>query len=298
MGWHTFQSTVFEKLYTTAQKQNQQLEIVLTMMDADDISAFLLSKDAQKNFYDTMKQLVLAEPISGINIDIEYAGTVTPQLKNAYTAFIQTLADEVRSKNPDIKIRIDVFGEAALKERIWDIPKLGAIVDSIIVMAYDYHRTSSPIAGPVAPIFGSEQKLWSSDIALCLKAFLETVPPEKIILGIPLYGYEWQTTSHERGATTYPKTGALATYKRVAEIIRSPPENTLVYKRWDPQALSPYLTLEETIGKKKEIRTIYYEDARSLRYKLQLAQQAKLGGVAFWAIGYEGNNPDIWQIFK
>jgi spore germination protein YaaH len=50
-------------------------------------------------------------------------------------------------------------------------------------MAYDYHRPgTSP--GPVAPLAWVEANIQNT---------LQTVPPEKLWLGIPGYGYRWRS---------------------------------------------------------------------------------------------------------
>ena len=90
-------------------------------------------------------------------------------------------------------LSIDVYAGASDNKQLWDIPALAPVVDYIVVMAYDFHRRSSPQAGPVAPLFGGSE-LWDSDINEHLRKFLEYVPREKILLGVPFYGYEWQTT--------------------------------------------------------------------------------------------------------
>ena len=40
---------------------------------------------------------------------------------------------------------------------------------------------------------------------------------------------------------------------------------------------------------------IYFEDERSLKAKLELVKQTGLGGVGFWALGYEGEDEEIWR---
>jgi spore germination protein YaaH len=56
--------------------------------------------------------------------------------------------------------------------------------------------------------------------------------------------------------------------------------------------LSPYLVYRNN----GDIQMIYYEDARSLAYKLDLVNQVDLGGIAIWAVGYEGKSTELWDV--
>src|SRR5690606_10440632 len=134
------------------------------------------------------------------------------------TKLVQNMNRHLDQKYSHITLSIDMYASAASKQQLWDVAAIAKEVDYIIVMAYDFHRRSSPQAGPVAPLFGGKE-LWDSDISEHLQAFLTIVPSEKILLGIPFYGYEWQTTSTDPQATTFPNTGSTASFERVQSIL-------------------------------------------------------------------------------
>jgi spore germination protein YaaH len=160
------------------------------MMDADEISESTKQTAQEKSNHLTH---VCSQPVDGINIDVEYAGEVTQQLRDAYTAYIVATNKTLEAVDPNIHLSIDVFADTAQKKRIWDIPALAPHLDHIVVMTYDFFRSSSSQSGPVAPVFGSEKNRWDTDIVENLKLFIQQAPPEKILLGIPFYGYEWRT---------------------------------------------------------------------------------------------------------
>ena len=56
----------------------------------------------------------------------------------------------------------------------------------------------------------------------------------------------------------------------------------------------PYITYKED-GKQK---IIFYENTQSLAYKMDLVRQADLGGIAIWALGYEGDAPELWEVIE
>jgi len=271
-----------------APKKN--VELVFTQFSNDDIAAFVTSKPAQKKFITALDNLLLAYPVSGVNIDIEYSGPVTDPLRNGLTSFMADLHKHLDETYEDVSLSIDMYAGAGTTYTIWDIAALEPHADYFVVMAYDFHRRQSIVAGPVAPLFGGKE-YWDSDISVHLQGFLKHIPREKILLGVPFYGYEWKTTSRNAQAHTFPDTGSTATYKRVQEVL-SRADELEVQEHWNEAALSPYISYKED----GDIFVIYYENSRSLSYKLDFVNQLDLGGIAIWALGYEGDSRELWEV--
>lgn len=288
-GYSRLQSdSFFDAIATSSAKP----EIVFTQFNADTITAFLASKPARERFIQSLDAVLLAYPFAGVNIDIEYSGTVTDSLRKNYVDFIAELNSHLDEKYDSIPLSIDLYASAASRRTIWDVPALEPYVDYYVVMAYDFHRSSSIVAGPVAPIFGGKEQ-WDSDISEHLQAFLKSVPSSKILLGIPFYGYEWQTTSRDSQAHTFPDTGSTASFKRVQTILARQ-EELQVQQHWNESALSPYISYIED----GETYVVYYENSRSISYKLDYVNQLELAGIAIWALGYEGNSRELWDVIN
>ena len=288
-GYNKLQSDLFFEAIATS---SAQPEIVFTQFYADTITSFLHSDQAQQNFIESLDSVLLAYPFSGVNIDIEYVGPVSDELRANYVSFIKLLDEHLEEKYQQIDLSIDLYASAASKRTIWDVAALEPYVDYYIVMAYDFHRSSSTVAGPVAPLFGGKKE-WDSDISEHLQAFLDTVPSKKILLGVPFYGYEWQTTSREAQAHTFPESGGTASYKRVQNLLLEK-ETLKVEEHWNESALSPYISYEED----GEIYVVYYENSRSISYKLDFVNQLDLAGIAIWALGYEGDSRELWDVIN
>jgi spore germination protein len=290
-GYHRLDSQELASISATLKDNKQKLELTLIQFNADDIYAFINSKKAQEEFYTTVESVLLAYPFSGINVDIEYGGTVDEKLRNNFSDFIVEFKEKLSEKYSHINVSVSVYASAAEGNSIWDIEPIGQAADYIVVMAYDFHRRSSVKAGPVAPLFGGKD-LWDGDISNYLQSFLKVVPKEKILLGVPFYGYEWQTTSRDPRAHTFPETGATASYARVQTLLEPETKEKLrVEEGWNEEALSPYVSYIED----GEIFVVYYENSRSLSYKLDLVNQLDLGGIAIWALGYEGDSRELWE---
>jgi spore germination protein YaaH len=290
-GYAKIDSDELASISAQLKENNQEFELTLIQFNADDIYQFINSKSAQADFYTAVESVLLAYPFSGINIDIEYGGTVDQRLQDNFSQFMADLNTKLAEKYAHINLSVSVYASAAKGQSIWDIEAIGQEVDYVVVMAYDFHRRSSVKAGPVAPIFGGKD-LWDGDISYYLQSFLEVMPKEKVLLGVPFYGYEWQTTSRDPRAHTFPDSGATASYARVQTLLE--PENKeklRVEEGWNEDALSPYISYIED----GEIFVIYYENSRSLSYKLDLVNQLDLGGIAIWALGYEGDSRELWE---
>lgn len=290
MGLHRLNSETFLELGNRLIDKNKHVEIVISQFNHGDIVAFLGSKKAQENFYSSLDSVLLAYPINGVNIDIETSGETSETLRNNMSSFIKDLRTHLNSKYSNVQLSIDMYAGAAANKQIWDVTAIAPYVDYIIVMAYDFHRSSSQKAGPVAPLFGDAAK-WEESISEYFQSFLQQAPREKVVLGIPFYGYEWQTTSRDAKSHTFPDTGATASYSRVLELLEKK-EELQVQEHWNETALSPYISYVED----GEIYVVYYENSRSISYKLDYVNQLDLGGIAIWALGYEGDSRELWDV--
>lgn len=95
------------------------------------------------------------------------------------------------------------------------------------------------------------------------------VPPEKILQGIPLYGYNWPLPdTPESRATTVSLT-------EVYDLAF----NAGVSISYDEIAQSPWFRYTDPQG---ILHEVWFEDPRSLRAKFELAQEFGLRGVGFW----------------
>ncbi len=288
-GYSKLDSNRLLQLSNQVGANGDQVDLVLVQFDNKTIRQIVRDPKAHQNLLTSLDSILLAYPIGGINIDIEYSGKVTDELRADFVELIKKIDQHLEKKFNNIQLSIDMYASASSEEMIWDIKRIGKHVDYIVVMAYDFHRRSSTQAGPVAPLFGGS-KLWSTDIHQHLRNYLKMVPKEKILLGVPFYGYEWQTDSRSPQANTYPDTGSTASYKRVKEILTRQDE-LQVETNWDDTALCPYLSYVED----GNIYMIYYENPTSISFKLEYVKQLDLAGIAIWALGYEGQTRELWD---
>ena len=203
--------------------------------------------------------LVRSQDYAGIDIDYE---ELTAADRTAFTEFLTQLAGALHADRK--LLSVDVFAKTTdagydQRNKAQDYPAIGALADQVRVMAYDYHwSTSAP--GPIAPL------PWVRSVLAYATA---TIPPGKVILGVPLYGYDWVGEQGE--AVTWTQV-----YGRSKEFGAQ--------VDWDAASSSPHVTYVDTHGVRHQV---WFENAYSASAKFDLARQFHLGGVYLWMFGAE-----------
>lgn len=85
-----------------------------------------------------------------LNLDLESVLDASESARQNMTAFVTAL-----KKNLNFPLTIDVSPTDLVKSRLIDLAAVGPLVDSVILMTYDYHYSGSMVTGPVAPNFGA-----------------------------------------------------------------------------------------------------------------------------------------------
>ncbi|MEO7247432.1 MAG: glycosyltransferase [Novosphingobium sp.] len=164
------------------------------------------------------------------------------------------------------------FARAGLKlvmtapagEPDWDLHRFASAVDSVIFMDYDDHWQGGE-AGPIAA-----QGWFTEQLALARKA----IPPDKFILAIGSYGYDWS--------------GGSADALTIEEAWQEARDSDTM-PRFDPVSGNSGFAFEED-GK---VHTVWMMDAATNWN--QLAAAGNLKGIALWRLGSE--DPAWWDVW-
>lgn len=286
--WSQFNSEHFDNIRSTAEANNTAILIALKNFDNDSIDQLISNRLASERLIGEVLELIREYQLDGVNIDFEYVSRTDFPTNKYFNRFLEMLVVALKEENPELTISVDLNATAVLKDPAYDMVKIGELADYVVLMAYDYYGPRSVRAGPVAPL---EARGSDSSISKSYRSLKGRVPDDKIILAIPLYGYEWQTVNGNYNSPTVPNTGALATYGRVHDLLANR-NDVSVY--WDEISRSPRLVYRQSGA----IKQIYYEDIRSLHEKMEFAQANNLGGLAVWALGYEGSYNEPWRVIS
>lgn len=196
---------------------------------------------------------------AGVNLDVE---EVPPSQGAAYSAFVAQVATLVHAEGARLSVDVPApFSSAPGDPMVgaFDYRALGAAADQVVVMAYSYHWPGTR-PGPVAPLS------WEQYV---LSFAAQWVPPSKLLLGLPAYGYIWNDSTLE--ATAYWISGMQNEAAQHGAVVLADPtsgEDTFSYPGGTGQ------------------HTGWYVGGRGLTARIALAHQAGWGGVVAWRLDY------------
>jgi len=88
-GYNKLNSDTLTRLSNQVNQTNNQVELTLVQFEADTIIEIINNEEAHQNLLTSLDSILLAYPISGINIDIEYNGEITEELRDNFTSLIE-----------------------------------------------------------------------------------------------------------------------------------------------------------------------------------------------------------------
>ena len=281
--------TALRKLRT----RNPQLKLQISVggwSDSQYFSDVAATKVRRETFAASCAAFVAEYGLDGVDLDWEYpvsggaAGNIhRPSDKENFTLLLQELRTQLdRQGRRDGKTySLTIAGAAGA----WYLNQIQAvqvadIVDHIFLMGYDLHGTWDTYADFNAPLYtpsGSSPQ-GKSSISACVQAYLNKgIPAEKIVLGMPLYGYAYQgVSSKNNGLYSTYTSGRSVSYKTIKNTYLT--QSTYRQLRHQ-EAQVPYLYGKNTF--------ISYDDVTSITAKAELARSLGLGGIGFWEISQD-----------
>lgn len=227
------------------------------------IAAMLHDPERMHGHVSELVNLALEEGFDGLGIDYE---ELRARDRDVFSAFIATLAQALHAEGRILSV--DVFAKASdegYDERnlAQDYAAIGRAADQVRLMAYDFHwSTSKP--GPVASY------PWVRDVLAYAR---QQVPQGRLLLGLPLYGYDWSTGC-----------GRELSWTETQELARRPDS----VRMWDDARSANRLTYVDG----GVLHEVWYEDGRSIAAKVDLARRYAVSGVFLWMYGPE--DPRVW----
>ncbi|KUP35475.1 glycosylase [Bacillus halotolerans] len=231
----------------------------------------MTDKTARKRFTDQLISLAKKHHYYGVNIDFE---AVNPKDRSAYSSFIQYVSQALKKKH--IKTMVSVPAKSADdKNDVWSWPydyaKIGKYADYVQVMTYDEHG-----------IWGEPGSVASTSwIKRSLQFSVKKIKANKVIMGVPAYGYDWDL-----------KDGSSSSAKEWNDI------KSLIKKQKAKPAFNKKtgsMTFSYT-DKKKHKHVVWYENEKTIETKSRLAKQYKIAGVSVYALGHESES--FWKAIQ
>jgi spore germination protein len=154
----------------------------------------------------------------------------------------------------------------------YDFAAIAGAADLYLVMAYGWTTSSSQTPGSTSPRWWVEETM---------RYAASVFPPNKLLLGLAYYGYDWNVTQG-------PPARALR-YVDAAEIR----DRVGASPQLDPRSATTTFRYTDAEGNRHEV---WYEDQRGIAAKLELINGLGLRGVGAWRLGQE--DPSSWSVWE
>ncbi len=252
-------------LIETALKNGVQPLMTLTnevdgIFSTEVLSAILADEAYSDGLIDSILTELETKGYYGLNLDMEY---IAPADREKYNAFLENLS--VRLHENDYILLTAVApkysaDQPGLLYEAHDYAAQGQFADYVIVMTYEWGYTYSPPMS-VQPI---------EEVRKVLDYAVTEIPSEKILLGMPNYGYDW-TLPYTRG------TAASGIGLTAAADLAIKNNSEILY---DEATQTPYFYYTDN-----GIRhVVWFDDAQSISAKLELINEYNLAGASWWTI--------------
>jgi spore germination protein len=231
--------------------------------DSDIAVRVLSDPDFQNTVINNIEKAVLEKEYYAVDVDFEY---IPGRYTEEYAEFIAALRERLAPMGKKVfaalspKVRADQEG---LLYEGHDYGLVGEAADMVLLMTYEWGYTFGP-AMAVSPI---------PNVRRVIEYAVTEISPDKIILGVPNYGYDWTLpfVEGESRARSIGNEEALRLAKdRRARI------------RFDDEQRAPTFNYYDIVNGKPIEHEVWFENARSVYETLELVDEFGLEGIGIW----------------
>jgi spore germination protein len=236
---------------------NELADYIFTNPEIEDIVV--------QNIVDT----AIAKGYAGVDLDFEYIGAANAE---NFVEFATKVRDALKSRgNYELFISLAPKNQRDMPGLLYEghnYGELGNVADKSLLMTYEWGYAYGPPMA-IAPL---------DAVARVVDYAQSETPSEKLMLGMPNYAYDWQLPYI--GGTTVAE--ALTNVEAIEQA-----QTYQVPINFDEAAQSPFYRYFERgvpAGQEAPAHIVWFEDARSIQAKLELAAEDNLAGVSVWNI--------------
>lgn len=238
-----------------------------TDFDPDIAHAVMNDKEAKSNFISQLVQLAAENDFTGVNIDFE---AIYPEDRDLYSDLIKDTAEALKEHNIQTIVSVPAKGiDDPANDWSWpyNYEEIGECADYVQVMTYDENGSWSE-PGSVASMD------WIENI---LTFATESINPDKVIMGLPAYGYEWNLSN--------PDQNKLIEWDQIHSMLND--------YDIDPKTNEETASMHFNYTEENQEHIVWFEDERSLQKKSSLTNTYGIAGVSVYALGHESES--FWK---
>lgn len=323
----------WQSLIKAAEKKN--VRVVPTLMWSDTNTIHVVLSDPQRRAQHIKAIVAEVERRDFDGVDIDYEGKLA-ETRVHFSAFLKELKEELDGKHLSCTIEARMPLAARYSgtpppgiEYANDLPEINRHCDRVRIMAYDQQtadvqlnaaaRAKNEVYAPVADV------KWVEKV---VKYMGEDIDTDKMVIGIPTYGYIYQVMPNTTGVGYgYIKVEAfnpkyatdLAKKLKITPVRNAAGELSFSYvpkdqpkglpsqaelARLAPRGTSSAnlasagaLALVKKEGRQAPVQYLSWSDAGAIKQKVDLAKRLGVAGVAVFKID-GGSDPKMWSALK
>lgn len=228
-----------------------------------ELAGLLLTDDTvRENLIDNLLAVMQEKGYMGVDVDFEY---IPSENAAAFADFVAELTARTNALGLITLVALapkTSVDQPGLLYEAHNYAALGAAANYALLMTYEWGYTYGPPMA-VAPL---------NNVRRVLEFGVTQIPPEKVLMGIPNYGYDWPLpyVMGETRARTISNAEAVNIARRERADIQ-----------FDPVAQAPYFNYTDDSG---QAHVVWFEDARSIERKLALIPELGLRGASYWTV--------------
>lgn len=313
----------------------QGVRVIPTVMTSNAVLVhqLLSNADSRQALEDTIANTIIAKGFDGVDIDFEGKSADT---KDYFSTFLKGLKMRLGSKwlmctietripNADKYYGTDIPADAGLYAN--DLKAIGTYCDRVRLMTYDQQGIDLKLQADAGTRLyaANGDPAWIEKVVNLMS---QDIPKNKILLGVPTYGYEYSVTTYEGGQHLYDilwtfNPGYAAPQKGVsqqslAEKYGITPErtywgelgftyvpvgdatSTLISGGSGMSALAASAaasTYADAYHSNMSYRYVVWPDEYATQQKIELAKRLGVRGISIFKLD-GGQDPDIWTVLS
>lgn len=313
----------WKNLLSAARKDDVLVVPTITTSNGSLVHTILSDKTLRTNHIKKILSVVKKEKFDGIDIDYEGKLSAT---KDSYSLFLKELkkglGDKILSctieaRTPPEDLYRTVPDDLAYAN---DYDAIAKYCDRVNIMAYDQQRADITLndANKGAPYIPVSDVAW---VRAVLNLTLETIPADKIVLGVATYGHEYEVLVTPDRYAEYRRAGAFnipSIEKKMkkhniepsrsgagelafsySDLIKHAPQfiTNFSIPKDTPESLvvaARSLAYASATGNAAVFNYVTWSDAGAMKDKIDLAEEYNLLGIALFKIDGQ-EDADVWD---
>lgn len=215
--------------------------------------------EVQNTLISQLLDTVQDKGYAGVDVDFEF---ILPEDRELYAQFVGRLRETMNANGYRVSVALAPKTSADQPGLLYegmDYRLLGENSDHVFLMTYEWGYTYGPPMA-VAPL---------NKVREVVEYALQEIPPDKILMGIPNYAYDW-TLPYQLGASQARLIGNVEAVRIAAE------RGAEIF--FDETAQSPHFNYWDGSVQHE----VWFEDVRSIEAKVRMADSYGLLGIGYW----------------